>query len=129
MMTSQLAGTWRLVAARALDRDGREIGLPYGPEPMGRLILTEGGRMLAVLCDGRSALEPDEPRAYASYGGSYEIIGNELVTTVDIALIPDRIGGQQRRRFEHRDGMLILFPPRRANGEQREISWRHDGPA
>ncbi len=34
---------------------------------------------------------------------------------------PKRIGGQQIRRFEFRGDDLVLFPPRRPDGEQREL--------
>ena len=54
---------------------------------------------------------------------------NTLITTVDAAAVGDRIGGQQIRKLEFRDGKLVLIPPRRADGEQRELFWECEGPA
>jgi hypothetical protein len=96
---------------------------------MGRLVLTETGRMMAVICDGRNVMPAGEVRGYASYCGNYVIEGEMLVTTVDAALVPERIGGQQRREFAFRGDKLVLKPPARASGEKRELVWARDGDA
>jgi hypothetical protein len=96
---------------------------------MGQLVLTETGRMMAVICDGRNVMPAGEVRGYASYCGNYVIEGGMLVTTVDAALIPERIGGQQRREFTFRGDKLVLKPPARASGERRELVWARDGDA
>ncbi len=85
--------------------------------------------MMAVLCDGRPQIPDNEKRAYASYCGNYHIDGDRLITLVDAALVASRIGGEQIRRFELRGDELVLFPPTRANGEQRELIWSRNGPA
>lgn len=126
---SVLCGTWALRAATATDADGQPLPEPYGPTPMGRLVLTPSGRMMAVLCDGRPSLPPGTERAYASYCGNYRIEGDRLITRVDAALVPERVGGEQIRRFEVRGDDLVLFPPKRANGAQRELVWERNGPA
>lgn len=125
----QLYGTWRLVTATAVDAAGQAIRPPYGPIPMGRLVLNRDGRMMAVICDGRNILPEGEKRAYASYCGNYRVEKDRLITTVDAALIPERVGGEQVRRLDWRNGQLVLIPPRRADGEQREIFWELNGPA
>jgi hypothetical protein len=125
----QLYGTWRLVASHAVDGEGRSIRAPYGPSPMGRLVLNQEGRMMAVLCDGRPVMPEGEKRAYGSYVGNYVVQDNTLITTVDAAAVGDRIGGQQIRKLDLRDGKLVLIPPRRADGEQRELFWEREGPA
>ena len=125
----QLLGTWRLIASTAIDAAGRVMAPPYGPKPMGRLVLNADGRMMAVLADGRPALPDGEARAYGSYCGNFRVEDNTLITTVDAAAEADRIGGEQRRRLELRDGRLVLIPPRRRDGEQRELVWELDGPA
>ena len=125
----QLIGTWRLVSAIAFAVDGRSLPPPYGPEPMGRLVLTESGRMMAVICDGRVTLPKEEKRAYASYCGNYRLEADTLITTVDAAAITDRLGSEQCRGLDFRDGYLVLIPPQRPDGERRELFWRLDGPA
>ena len=125
----QLIGTWRLVSAKAVNSRGEPLRPPYGPAPMGRLVLTASGRMMAVLCDGRSSIPDGEERAYSSYCGNFQVEGNTLTTTVDAEAIASRIGGKEVRRLEFRDGSLVLTPPRRPDGEQRELFWQLDGPA
>jgi Lipocalin-like domain len=127
--SGKVVGTWRLVEATAVDADGQGLPAPYGPIPMGRLVLTESGRMMAVICDGRNAVPEGEVRGYASYCGNYVIEDGMLITTVDAALVPERIGGQQRRRFAFRDDKLVLSPPARPNGESRELVWERAGDA
>jgi hypothetical protein len=124
----QVYGTWRLVEANAVSREGVEIRRPYGPAPMGRLVLTQSGRMMAVICDGRPAVPDGEVRAYASYCGNYVVEDGRLITTIDAAAISERIGDREVRKLELRSGRLVLIPPRRQDGEQREIIWERDGP-
>lgn len=128
-MSRKMAGTWRLIAANAVDKDGKPIRQPYGPTPMGRIILHESGRMAVVVTDGRLSVPEGDQRRYQFYCGNYKIEGDRLITDVDGALQAERIGGQQIRRFEFRGDDLVLFPPRRPDGEQRELIWRLDGPA
>jgi hypothetical protein len=125
----QIYGTWRLIAANAVDAQGRSLPPPYGPVPMGRLVFNPAGRMMAVICDGRPAIPQGETRAYASYCGNFRIEeDNVLITRVDAALVKERVGGEQRRRIELRGDQLVLTPPRRSRGEQRELVWTLDGP-
>ena len=124
----QVYGTWRLVDATAVAADGSEMRKPYGPAPMGRLVLTEAGRMMAVLCDGRPSIPEGEVRPYASYCGNFVVEDGKLTTTIDAAALPERIGSKEVRQLELRSGRLVLIPPRRKDGEQREIIWERTGP-
>jgi hypothetical protein len=126
--SEQLIGTWRLMQATATDADGNALAAPYGPRPMGRLVLEANGRMIAALCDGRTEMPHGQERAYSSYCGQYRVENNQLITTVDGAAISQRVGGQEVRSLEFRGADLVLIPPRRADGSQRELYWRFDGP-
>jgi hypothetical protein len=95
---------------------------------MGSLVLSSTGRMMAVLCDGRTRLPEGEPRAYASYCGAYRIEGGSLITRVDAAANRDLIGRDQIRKIEMREGRLVLTPPQRKGGEQRTLVWERCGP-
>jgi Lipocalin-like domain len=123
-----LYGTWRMVESRAFDSAGTRLADPWGPEPMGRLVLTRSGRMMAVLCDGRTDVPAGEARAYSSYCGNFVVDGNLLVTTIDAASDVSRIGSKQPRQIAMRDGRLVLMPPRTPTGEQREIIWEFEAP-
>jgi hypothetical protein len=124
-MTS-VTGTWRLVRAVARDADGNELPTPYGGHPMGRVTLTADGRMMAVTCDGRREIPDNGPREYSSYCGNYTFDGTLLVTHVDAASDPARIGSDQVRQVRFENGLMVLRPPPRAHGAtmaQRELFW------
>jgi hypothetical protein len=124
----QLVGTWRLVRSTARDAEGNALPDPYGPRPMGRLVLAPDGRMIVALCDGRAAMPHGQERAYSSYCGQYRVESNQLITLVDGAAIAQRVGGQEVRSLEIRGEFLVLIPARRADGSQRELYWQREGP-
>ena len=121
-----IVGTWKLAQATARDAAGRALPSPYGPRAMGSVTFTADGRMMSVVCDGRPDLPAGAGRDYSSYCGNYTFDGSRLVTRVDAASDPSRIGSDQVRgvRFE-RDRMILSPPPRRAgDGEEyRELTW------
>ena len=103
-----LIGVWRLVEGRAWDDAGNSLPPPYGACPMGQIVFTAEGRMLAALCNGDTDA------------------GTTLTTDVDIASDTRRIGGQQVREAFLDGDRLLLRPPLRAyNGinQQRELQW------
>lgn len=125
MMTT-VTGTWRLVRAVSRDGNGRELPEPYGGHGMGRVVLDKGGRMMAVLCDGRCSIPDGGVREYNSYCGNYTFDGKQLVTRVDAASDPSRIGSDQVRDVRFAGELMVLRPPPRTyNGpiEQRELYW------
>jgi hypothetical protein len=121
-----IVGTWKLVGAVARDAAGSPVPAPYGGKGIGRVTFTADGRMMSVVCDGRPELPAGTHREYSSYCGNYTFDGARLVTRVDAASDPSRIGGDQVRgvRFEG-DRVVLLPPPRRqgATEEHREITW------
>jgi hypothetical protein len=124
-MTS-VFGTWRLVRAVARDGEGKELPAPYGGHGMGRVMLSADGRMMAVVCDGRREIPSGGTREYGSYCGNYTFDGKQLITRVDAASDPSRIGSDQVRDVRFEDGLMVLRPPPRAYGgpvEQRELFW------
>jgi hypothetical protein len=121
-----IVGTWKMVAAAARDRGGKVLPPPYGGKGMGRVAFTAEGRMMAVTCDGRAELPPGTPRAYSSYCGKYTFDGSRLVTRVDAASDPSRIGGDQVREVSFDGDRMILRPPPRqteAGEEYRALTW------
>ncbi len=124
-MTS-VVGTWRLVRAVSRDGDGNVLPEPYGGHGMGRVMLGADGRMMAVTCDGRREIPGGGKREYSSYCGSYTCDGKQLITRVDAASDPSRLGSDQVRDVRFEDGLMVLRPPRRDYGgkvEQRELYW------
>ncbi len=125
---TEIVGTWALVRATATAVDGTVMPPPYGGDKgMGRVTFNADGRMMAVLCDGRPAIPGGAAREYASYCGNYTFDGKQLITRVDAASDPGRIGSDQVRdvRFEGR--YMVLRPPLRtygSNAAQRELYWQ-----
>ena len=123
---ASVVGTWRLVKAVSRDPNGKELPAPYGGHGMGRVVLGADGRMMAVLCDGRKEIPNGGKREYSSYCGNYSFDGKQLVTRVDAALEPSRIGGDQVRDVRFEGNLMVLRPPVRSYGgatEQRELFW------
>jgi hypothetical protein len=121
-----IVGTWKLVAAVARDRSGNPLPAPYGGKGMGRVMFNADGRMMAVTCDGRPELPAGTSRAYSSYCGNYSFDGARLVTRVDAASDPTRIGSDQVREVSFDGARMILRPPPRqteAGEEYRELTW------
>ncbi len=121
-----IVGTWKLVAAAARDRNGNPLPAPYGGQGMGRVAFNAEGRMMAVTCDGRPELPSGTSRAYSSYCGNYTFDGVRLVTKVDAASDPARIGSDQIREVSFDGDHMILRPPPRQTDtgeEYRELTW------
>jgi hypothetical protein len=126
MRMPSIVGTWKLVSATARDAAGASLPAPYGVKAMGRVTFTADGRMMSVVCDGRAELPSGVSREYSSYCGNYAYDGERLVTQVDAASDPSRIGGDQVRGVRFEGERMILVPPPRRTGdreEYREIVW------
>jgi hypothetical protein len=81
---------------------------------------------MSVVCDERKELPPGVSREYSSYCGNYTYDGGKLVTRVDAASDPSRIGSDQVRGVRFEGERMVLIPPPRRTGEseeQSEITW------
>jgi hypothetical protein len=113
-IVGSIVGTWRLAMTRAHDDAGEPMYPPYGPVPMGVVVFSANGRMVAVLCDARPQLPDGEvDREYSSYCGNYTFDGTTLVTRVDAAADRSRLGGDQVRRVRFDGELMVLMPPPR----------------
>jgi hypothetical protein len=118
-----------LVKAVAVDADGNPVAAPFGGERViGRVVLTADGRVSASIVDARATIPPGETREYSCYAGSYTFDGKTLVTTVDSASDPARIGTEQVRDVSYDGDLMVLQPPLRSYGgkppERRTIWWK-----
>jgi hypothetical protein len=121
-----IIGTWKLLHATARDSAGTARPAPYGGKAIGRVTFTADGRMMSVVCDGRKELPAGVRREYSSYCGNYTYDGEKLVTRVDAASDPSRIGSDQVRGVRFEGERMVLIPPPRRTGEieeHREITW------
>jgi Lipocalin-like domain len=122
-----IIGTWRLLRADAFDGDGKKQPPPYGGVPMGRLMLTSDGRMMAMTGDGCTEVPDGQIREYNTYAGNYQFDGKQLITRVDCCSNPAYMGTDQVRDVSQQNGLLVLRPPVRAYAdrppEQRVLYW------
>ena len=125
-MTS-IVGTWRLVEATATNAEGIALAPPYGPSPMGILVITANGRIMATACDGGAELPAGQvKRAFSSYCGSYSFDGETLVIRVDAAVPAELMAEEQRRYVSFEGDRLVLRPsPQPAAGRvgHRRLVW------
>src|SRR6185436_20586542 len=126
MEADKFIGAWRLISAEFRAEDGSVAESPYGPEPQGLLMYDAQGSMAAQLAQkgrtpfaiaDRMAGTAEEIKAAfetdQAYYGRYKIDEREHVVThtVTQALLPNWIGTEQRRKYQFKDGKLILRTP------------------
>jgi hypothetical protein len=123
----KIVGTWRLVRAEAFDANGKPQPSPYGGAPIGRVMFTGGGRMMAMTGDARQQVLAGQVREYNTYAGTYTFNGERLVTRVDSCSNPAYMGTEQVREVGQEGELMVLRPPVRAYlgrpPEQRVLYW------
>ncbi len=122
-----IVGTWKLVRAVARDGSGATLPEPYGGKGIGRVTFTADGRMQSMVCDGRKEMPAGVARDYSSYCGNYTFDGTRLVTRVDAASDPSRLGSDQVRGVRFEGELMALSPPPRTScgrEEYRELTWQ-----
>jgi len=127
---SRIVGIWRMVSTKGADDSGKALPPPYGPKAMGLVTFQADGRMMAVLCDGRSEMPGGEQRPFMSYAGNYSFDGKTLSTRVDASSDANRVGGDQVRNVRFENGRMVLAPPRRMfEGvmQHQELTWERIG--
>ena len=118
---AKLLGNWKLVSWEQEFQDGSDRRAEYGKNPIGYLIFTPEGRMMAVLeGEGRKAPKSDEEslalfRSLVAYTGPYTLEGDKWTTKVDVAWHPDRRGTDQVRFFKVEGDRLFVTTTYRPN--------------
>jgi hypothetical protein len=117
---AKLLGNWRLVSWVQEFQDG-ERRPEYGKSPIGYIIFTPEGRMMAVLeGEGRKSPTNDQERLFLfrtliAYTGKYYLEGDKWTTKVDAAWHPDRRGSEQVRFFKVEGDRLYVTTPFQPN--------------
>ena len=132
---SRLIGIWKLISYEVeLQGTGGRV-YPWGKNPIGYLILTAEGRMMAVLeRDGRTPPKTDEERAAAfqsmlAYTGIYRVEGDKWITKVDASWNPVLRDADQVRFFKleaDRLSVVSMWRPHPFVGEKMGrgiLSW------
>ncbi|MEM7169846.1 MAG: lipocalin-like domain-containing protein [Pseudomonadota bacterium] len=103
---SSPVGTWILNSFYLTDTVTGEKHMPFGPDPVGCIVIQPSGRMIAVLTPSdRKAPTTMEEKAAAfdamvAYSGQYRLEGEEFVTNVEMAWFEPWVGGEQRRYYQ-----------------------------
>ena len=120
MKDNQLTGTYNLISWENR-HDSGAITYPLGPDAKGIISYSPDGFVFVHIMAnkrkrhsdadlfGGSDLEIKESAAtHISYCGTYEIIGNEVIHCVSVSSFPNWVSSEQRRKWEFRDGRLLL---------------------
>jgi hypothetical protein len=111
----KLIGIWQLVSWEVEFQDTGERRAVYGANPLGYLILTPEGRMMAVVeGDGRKTPHTEAERATAfqtmiAYSGTYRVEGDRWITKVDATWNPAWRGTDQARFFKFEGDRLSVL--------------------
>ena len=122
-MANELVGTWRFESWTARNEDGAVSNL-LGEQATGLAIITADGWLSAHLT-GKEPVQvaPNQAVTYLGYAGPYQVVGDQVATTVEISSIPDWVGTEQVRDVELA-GDTVVFRPPPVGGVQHELRWR-----
>jgi hypothetical protein len=118
---ARLIGTWKLVSAVREEVPSGEKTDLFGPDPVGFLNYSADGRMLTLIVRKNRKrphgfpIRPDEAaslfRSLMSYGGTWELRGEEVFHYVDISANELWTGSEQQRFFKFDGDRLSLSTP------------------
>lgn len=131
----EVLGGWTLVAAKMQFEDGAAIDM-HGPDPLGSVVFADK-RMTAIITRRSRPARTDGSlgdlfNTMLAYSGTYSIEGNELVTAVDVAWVPEWVGTTQRRGIEIAGDTLSIHTARQPNPMQQGkimtgvLTWQRD---
>lgn len=108
-MAESIVGVWSLQSFHMEDVGTGQRSEPFGPAPLGMLILHPDGRMVAMISprERTPALQ-----SLVAYSGRYRLEPpDRLVTSVDIAWIDAWVGTDQVRTYKLDGDRLELHTP------------------
>jgi hypothetical protein len=118
-----LTGGWKLIAAEDLRADGSVARLPWGPHPVGTIVVESGFCYLQIMSSDIPSFEQsDAPigeqmqarllSSYIAYSGPCTIdeAKGSVTLKVEAAWRPDYVGTTQVRYFRFDDGRLVFGP-------------------
>jgi hypothetical protein len=132
----KLDGSWKLISFHSKDSNGQTT-YPFGKDAQGRLIYGPDGRLAVQLMNpNRPRFASDDPlvtseaevRAafdgYTAYYGTYSVNHDEkaIMHHIEVALLPNWVGTDQRRDFEFDGKYLTLKGELLLGGAKRVVS-------
>lgn len=120
MTHGSLAGTYRLISWENRHESG-EISYPLGPDAQGMINYSRDGCMFVhIMAANRKAYSSGDlfagetseivagATSHISYCGTYALDEHDVIHKVNISSFPNWVSTEQRRRFEFKDGNLLL---------------------
>lgn len=120
MKDKTLVGTYKLASWENRHASG-DVTYPLGSDAVGYISYSNEGFVFVHIMARHRHLhssgdlfggEPgeimDSATSHVSYCGTYQVDGDEVMHTVTVASFPNWIGSAQRRKFEFKDGKLLL---------------------
>jgi hypothetical protein len=117
-----IQGRWKLLTAEDLRADGTVARLPWGPRPIGSIVVEGGFCYAQIMSSDVPAFVAGKPvgeqmraalvSTYIAYSGPCTINEAEGSVTlkVEAAWRPDYVGTEQKRFFRFDNGKLIFGP-------------------
>lgn len=120
---SSIEGRWKLLAAEDLRADGTVARLPWGPKPVGAIVVERGHCYVQIMSSDVPSFSASTPpvvqqmrdallNTYIAYSGpcTIDTTAGSVVLAVDAAWRADYVGTQQTRFFKV-DGDRLTFGP------------------
>jgi hypothetical protein len=98
-IVGSIVGTWRLVMTRARNDAGEPMHAPYGPQPMGVVVFSADGRMIAVLCDARPLLPDGFQGAVCAHPLAHSSNAGPVSAPTVASAVPPLTSGRRVRLF------------------------------
>jgi hypothetical protein len=133
-----IQGRWKLLAAEDLRADGSVARLPWGPHPIGAIVVERGYCYVQIMSSDTPAFDAsttavgEQMKAallstYIAYSGPCTIddAAGSVTLKVEAAWRPDYVGTSQERFFRFDNGRLIFGPaPNSIGGRGERLSRR-----
>ena len=117
-----LQGRWKLLSAEDLRPNGKVARLPWGPHPVGSIVVQGDACYLQIMSSDPPSFAAERPAldqmkakllsSYIAYAGRCSINETEgsISLQVEAAWRPDYVGTEQKRFFRFENGRLVFGP-------------------
>ncbi|MBV8972915.1 MAG: lipocalin-like domain-containing protein [Sphingomonadaceae bacterium] len=103
----ELTGSWRLLSHVAVNQATGERTNPFGASPSGSLMVHDGRMIVVITPEDRGGGAP-----VIAYAGRISVRGDgRLATAVEVASVPQWVGGEQVRGWRRDGDRLELTTP------------------
>jgi hypothetical protein len=143
LVADDFTGTWRLERWETEMADGA-VSRPFGDHPIGYVVYTSDGHMITTISQtGRVPIggdllsAPAEARSeafgtFVAYSGTFRVEDHDVIHGVEMSLLPDWVGTEQRRQVKlSKDGssLMLSTDPLSASGEvvRHHLCWKRIG--